>query len=600
MKWICTFLLVLIVQFTFGQTKYVNVVIRDGGKFYMHTVSNGNSLLGLEQIYNCPVEKILDANPGIERGLTDGSLIYIPVAEKTLLHTVQKSETLFGISKMYAVPVDSILFYNPVAESGLKVGQRLKLVGAAPRISTEILAEPTSPFSTPSPNPSVTTPKEITTSKEETSVNNNQQTETTTTLSILPSDSVLQYTVLQGETLYTIAKRFMVPAEELQKFNNLSNTRIQPGQKLKIPLKKERALNAEVRPVPEKTVAPKDTNLVFKRKKWYKIAVFLPFQLDSSASFSRQIANAALDFYMGAQIALDSLNKLGLNADVYFYDYGSNTIPSILAKDEFAEMDLVLAPLQLKEAELVTEWCKQNGVRCLLSVAMPAKILEGNKLVYALSPDQESLTKSIARYVHQLHTSQQIVLIKPTKPEDEVLYRSFLKAFKDFPTKLTKPRIIEADWSNFKSFEQLTSETFVVFLSTDKDKALQLLERYKNSPNIRLIGLKEWVDWKEVSATLSNKFQFTYASTSSTDMKDERLVHVHRQFRKRFGVDMSRTACLGFDAVMQSANLFFLNRDADRGLITSVKFVSAGIGHGMKNDRGVVLKFSDFESMVEW
>ncbi len=600
MKWIGSLLFVLIVQFAFGQTKYVNVVVRDGGKFYMHTVSKGNSLLGLEQIYNCPVEKMLDANPGIERGLTEGSLIYIPVAEKTLLHTVQKSETLFGISKMYAVAVDSILFHNPAAESGLKVGQRLKLVGAAPRISTEILAESVSPFSPQTPNSNVNTPKEPTSAKQEEAVVNSPPAEATATMSISPSDSVLQYTVLQGETLYTIAKRFMVPAEDLQKFNNLSSTKIQPGQKLKIPLKKERALNAEVRPVPEKVVPPKDTNLVFKRKKWYKVAVFLPFQLDSSASFSRQIAHAALDFYMGAQIALDSLNKLGFNADVYFYDYGSNAISAILAKEEFTEMDLVLAPLQLKEAEVVTEWCKQNGVRCLLPVAMPAKILEGNKLVYALSPDQDALVKSVARYVHQLHTSQQIVLIKPTKPEDEAMYRGFLKAFKDFPTKLTKPRIIEADWNNFKSFENLTTETFVIFLSNDKDKALQLLERYKSSPNIRLIGIKEWADWKEVNATLSNKYQFIYASTSSTDMKDERLVHVHRQFRRRFGADMTRTACLGFDAVMQSANIFFLNRDADRGLITSVKFVSAGIGHGMKNDRGVILKFSDFESTVEW
>lgn len=594
MRYFVLFFGLLISVSAYVQVKYVSVVVRDEGKFYMHTVSSGNSLLSLQETYSCPAEKIIEANPGIERGLSEGQLIYIPVITKTILHTVQKSETLFGISKMYAVPVDSILSENPSAESGLKVGQRLKLVGAAPRIASVISNESVNPNNTATPNNSNPFGSPNNT--------NNAPNNTTSPSLSFASDTEKQHLVAQGETLYSIAKRYMVPAEELQKYNNLPYPTIKPGQTLKIPLKKEREIGSEVRPVPEKIPVEKDTNISFPRKRSYTIGIFLPFQLDSSSSFSRQMATGALDFYMGAQIALDSLRKIGANADVYFYDYGSpkNNINEILQQDEFKSMDLILAPLQLKEAEIVAEWCKQNKVRCVLPVAMPAKVLEGNKLVYALSPDQETLVKNLARYVHRMHTSQQIVLIKPTKAEDEILYRNFLKAFRELPQKLTKPRVIEADWNNFKSYENLTSETFVIFLSNEKEKAIQLLERYKAMPNIRLIGLKEWSDWKEVNGVLSNKYQFTYASTSSTDMRDPFLVHVHKQFRRRFDIDMSRTACLGFDAVMQSSNLFFLNRDANRGLITSVKFVSSGVGSGMKNDNAVILRFSDFETTVEW
>jgi LysM repeat protein len=65
----------------FGQ-KYAPVLVTNGKKFYQHTVLEGNTLFGLQQMYECPVEEILNANPGIERGFTEGQLVQIPVFEK--------------------------------------------------------------------------------------------------------------------------------------------------------------------------------------------------------------------------------------------------------------------------------------------------------------------------------------------------------------------------------------------------------------------------------------------------------------------------------------------------------------------------------------
>jgi LysM repeat protein len=35
--------------------------IQNGKKYYQHTVSEGNTLFGLQQMYGCPVEEILNA-----------------------------------------------------------------------------------------------------------------------------------------------------------------------------------------------------------------------------------------------------------------------------------------------------------------------------------------------------------------------------------------------------------------------------------------------------------------------------------------------------------------------------------------------------------
>jgi LysM repeat protein len=42
------------------------------------------------------------------------------------------------------------------------------------------------------------------------------------------------YTIQQGDTLYSLSKKFNQSVEELQKMNNLSNATISIGQKIKI------------------------------------------------------------------------------------------------------------------------------------------------------------------------------------------------------------------------------------------------------------------------------------------------------------------------------------------------------------------------------
>ncbi|MEN9303685.1 MAG: hypothetical protein RL264_2114 [Bacteroidota bacterium] len=564
-------------SFTFSQ-RYAVVVVQNGKKFYQHTVTQGNTLFGLQQIYDCPAEEILNANPGIERGLVEGQLVKIPAPSKTIIHTVQKSETMFAISRMYGVPVDTITAYNPGADIGIKIGQRLKLVNAAPRIQVDLMSVTDEEINKPKPAATDTTRAKYTVSFK---------------------DSLINHTVLQGETIYTISKRFMVPVEEIQRSSGLSpGAKVGVGQVIKIPIKKEKIDPVPIRVVPPKERSYNDSVLIFPKKDFYNVAIFLPFNLDSTGTFNKNLTNAAFDYYVGAKLAFDSLQKAGLRANVYFYDYlsKSESLQQQLARNEFQTMDLIFAPLQAAEAEFVANWAKLNKVRCVLSVAMPAKMTDGNRFVYALTPDNDAMMKSLAKRVYNLHVNQQIILIRTTKADEELLQNSFLRSFKELPPKNSRPRIIETDWNNFKSFENLSSQTIVIFLSNDKEKAISLLERYKNAPNMMLFGTKDWVDWKEVSSTLSNKYRFSYAAPSSFDLKEANTNNFHRKVRRFFDADLTKTMCLGYDVVFQSCNAFFMKKEIRKGLISNFQLYQAGPGNGVKNEGAFVVKFVDFES----
>ena len=579
MRILFTFFILLFFSNGFAQ-QYAAVNVLNGKKYYQHTVSEGNTLFGLQQMYSCPVEEILNANPGIERGLNDGQLIQIPVIEKTIIHTVEKKETLFFIARMYYVSVDSLIANNPGSEVGIKIGQRLKIVNATPRVQIDLpsvaLDEPTRDV--PAPSDSV---------REKFIVSFH--------------DSIVSHVVLSNESLHLISKRFMVPVEELMKFNNLKSTKLSQGQVLRIKLKKENVSEVAVRDVPERFSNKKDTLPVFVKKDSYKIALFLPFNLDSTSTLNKGITSAAWEYYMGAKLALDSLTKLGFKADFYVYDYQSKneTIEQQLVKPEMKKMDLIFAPFQLKEAEKVATWSRINKVRTIFPVSVPNEFLKENKFAYALTPTNELLAANLAKHIYKRHENQQIVLIKGSKLEDQINYDSFLSAFRQLPIKTSRPRVIEANWGDYKKYEQLGSEIYYVFLSTEKDKVISLLTSCSTMLNVHVFGLKEWLEYKEVSSELKNKFTFSYASPSYFSYKESSIMPFHKQYRGKYGADLTKIACLGFDATLNICSELFLGKLSPNGLISKYDFIQFGNGNGFQNNSSFILNYHDFESKKE-
>lgn len=563
--------------------KYATVIISNGQKFYQHTILEGNTLFGLQQMYECPVEEILNANPGIERGLTEGQLLQIPVITKTLMHNVEKGETLFSIARMYYVSVDSIAAKNPGTEVGIKIGQRLKITNATPRVQIDLPSVSKDEATRVIPAPSDSVREKFIVSFH---------------------DSIISHVVLANETMYSISKRFMVSLEDLLTLNNLRSSKISPGQVIRIKLKKENVSAVPIRTVPSSfTVSKKDSIPIFKLKDSYKVTMFLPFNLDSTETLNKGMSSAAWEYYMGARMAFDSLVKIGLKGDVFVYDYQSRkeTIDQQLARPEMKKMDLIFAPFQAKEAEKVAIWSKTNKVRVLFPVSVPSSYLIENNYAYALTPTNESLVQILAENVYQTHDNQQIILIKSEKQEDQILYNSFLKSFKELPPKASRPRIIEATWNDFKKYEKLGSQIFFIFLSTEKEKVLTLLSSYSNKENIFLYGLKEWADFKEVNSEIKNKYTFYYASPSYFSYKDPTIIPFHKQFRSKYGADLTKVACLGYDATMNIASYLLLGKKTDQGLISGYDFVQSELKNGYQNKNGFILKFEEFESKkVEW
>lgn len=571
-----TALLIVFSFVSFGQLEDVKIESRNGQRVYVHVIQKGNTLWGLHKLYDVPVEKIVAGNPGVENGLQEGQIVYIPVPvvtqEKT--HTVAAGETLYSISRKYDVDVKDLTRWNPGSDQGIKEGQQLKIFN-----STYVTGEKAEPAAAEQAKEPAANPVKITF-----------------------NDSIVEHTVAQGETLYSISRRYLVPSEKIIAFNNKKNNNIKPGEVLKIPLKKERIAKVDVREVPDKETGKKvDNSLIFKKKDEYHVAIMLPFMLNKGVGYSEAISNMAAEFLMGAQMAIDSLEKAGLNAKVYVYDTENSPekIRSILAKPELASMDLIIGPLNKSNAPLVADWCLEHKVRMVCPVNVDTKILQNNPYVYTTMGSDITLMKGLAKFMAQQFKGSKIVLIKPTTPQDSVLYQAFRSEYNRLAG-AGATKLIETSPGNFSGYLSNSGRTALVFPTNDVKSATSFmneLSRYahKFGSSSYVFGTDAWLDMDGINAFYRNKYRITVPTSMDLNYNYERTKIYHRKYRSLYQSDFTKVAIQGFDVMYNFCSELLLDKKAGQLIMNDFESIQIGPNHGFENQHTEILTHSEYE-----
>lgn len=160
-----------------------------------HKVEKGETITQIAQKYNVTPYDIYQLNPDAQSGLKPNSVLLIPkkgntkkTNSKVITHKVEPKETLFGIEKKYGVSDEALKKANPELEKlGLQIGQTLVIPSNTAEKTT------------------VSTP-----------------------------ENVVYHIVFPKETKYSIAKKYGITIEELEKRNPEIIPGLSIGQKLVI------------------------------------------------------------------------------------------------------------------------------------------------------------------------------------------------------------------------------------------------------------------------------------------------------------------------------------------------------------------------------
>jgi LysM repeat protein len=533
MKQLLFFLLVFVGGNLWAQD-FVKIENINGKKYYLYLVEEGVTLESLSTDFNVSKDIIINANPGIDKNFTIGKKLLIPAATKNVIHEVKESETLYSLCRKYGVSVESFKTDSTVVNGAIKIGQQLSFINACEPILYSSIRK-------------ISNEKPI--------------------VKDVVSDSILLYTVNQGETLYSLSKRYMVPSEVLQKLNNITPVQLKTGMIIKIPLKKEQ-LEKEIEI--KKVIAEKnqsiDSTLLFPVKKGpWKIAMFLPFYLGNGKKAPASVVSASTEFYMGAKMAID---EIGSSTELYVYDYMNDTVDvaGILKRPEFEKMDLIFAPLDVGEALIVANWCQENQVPFVTTVPKANRLISNNPMAHFGIPSDANMLKMLAKHAINNYPTKQVILVKSNDKVDMTNYDAFRSVYysDENPTNI---KLIEATTKDFGQYLQKYPASIVVFASNEKSEVLDFMTLLKPYTGLTLFGHKDWLKYGEAVTGVRAKYNMHFVNYRtpfpSFSYHDGGVKSLHRKYRDYYNADITGMVIYGYDVAKYFTSYVLLRKEAN-------------------------------------
>ena len=346
------------------------------------------------------------------------------------IHEVQKGETLYALSKKYGIEISSIISNNPQAEYGLKEG--MKVV-----IDESVL----------------------------------QDSETR-----MDGEKIkyIEHKIRPFETFYSLKNKYELDREDLLKLNPELESSFRAGEVIKIPvipgktkLKKRRnniqesvfytsktgveetnPINDKF-PLTDEEIAEqkKQEKKEKERLKWfspetdsYDISFVLPFYLGKNDEYLMKDEKTiypkseyAVEFYAGAQIAINEWQRKGMLANINVYDSGNdkNKIGKILSSREVQATDVIIGPFYTENVKFAADYLKYKSIDIVAPLSTDHSLVKDHENVYQVNPSTRFQLMKTSEYISKRHGSLPVVVIRRDTVTDKVLANAFMSALKD-------------------------------------------------------------------------------------------------------------------------------------------------------------------------
>ena len=501
--------------------------------------------------------------------------------KKYYLHTVEKGQTLYAIAKAYEVTVNDIVVENPsMMDGAIKPGDVLRV-----------------PFDKKGSITTIQNPPVVDTSRK-----------------------YIIHKVEAGQTVYSISKKYNVTLDDIYNNNPESRTAIHPGMELKIPVAKESIANVPVNP----DTTRKDS-LVSVMKEVYNVALMMPLQLWNVANIDPdqiipednpkqefpQKPRAAVEFYEGALMAIDSMRKAGMKVEVWVYDVDdldSGKTAGILAKPEFANMDLIIGPFSAGPFDEIADFANAHNIGIVSPVSQANRVLFKNPMAVKTLPSSGTQMEQLAVHISKERKDDNVILITSGLLKEQ-------KVCNSFKNEMNRLRIADGKDSiksnqGFSGIEgklvkdkmnilviPSTSQAFV----TDLIRNLYgLVEKYQ----ITVYGMPAWMDYDNLDFEYLEALHVHFAAPYFIDYDAPLTKTFIKRYRSIYGGDPTSFSFAGYDITLfflqqlQSTGTGFVPTVTGKkaeGLQQSFSFIRSDAESGYENIGLRIVHFSDYE-----
>ena len=207
------------------------------GDYY--TVQKGDTLYSIALKYNTTVNEIKSLNNLDSNTLSIGQSLKIPAREQNdennNLYVVQKGDSLYSIANKYNVLVNDLIDANNLASTILNVGQRLIIPAKEEIQGVNYTVKPGDTLYSIANRYNISVNDIVKANDLKSNILSIGQVLLIPSIPVNEEDYVV-YEIQNGDTLYSIARRYNTKVDAIKAYNNLLNNFLRPGDVIQIPI----------------------------------------------------------------------------------------------------------------------------------------------------------------------------------------------------------------------------------------------------------------------------------------------------------------------------------------------------------------------------
>jgi LysM repeat protein/ABC-type branched-subunit amino acid transport system substrate-binding protein len=608
-------------------------VIISGKPYYVHIVKKGETVYSISKAYEITIQELTKENPSAENGVKVDQSLRIPVVDnmqnpktpgqvtkvkrdetKFIYHKLNSGETVFALSKKYGVSEEEIVQSNPNIEiNKMPVGFEIAI--------------PKRQF-----------------------MNNDQKLQ-------IPEKNIIEYKVVKGDNLYSIAEKYGITVKELRRANKgLLFPKVDDFIRIPVadlsefvtPDKSKsdslRLIGADLVIQPDKSI---EITPVKNLSGTFNVALLLPLyfeensirtEIDSSRIVKGKPVYKIIDrpeewiypgslgfleLYEGVLLASDTLRSMGLNINLHVYDIENDTVmvTKLIDSGELKNMDLIIGPVYSNNLALVANYAKAYEIPVISPVPLRNNApLINNPYLFSINPSLDVAQDAIARRLVNFWDNNFIFIHSDSTHINPDIDSFKNKIFRELTTKISFDEIkfkefifysrSTLDEDSINRLEHALSDqakNFVIIASEDPPMMSECVANLKTLSkkfDIRLMGYpavreldnEDWKDYFDLGIELYTPFWIDY---NLLDVKN-----FNTSFRQKFLTEPAESsyAWEGYDltyyflsGLAMHGKEFISNPDIHNPdlLQTSFRFRRKAEGSGFENQKLYLIKFTN-------
>ncbi|HKL40214.1 MAG TPA: LysM peptidoglycan-binding domain-containing protein, partial [Cryomorphaceae bacterium] len=444
------------------------------------------------------------------------------------------------------------------------------------------------------------------------------------------NDSFIVHQVQSGETLYSLAKQYGISQDSLVIMNPDLSLGMKKDQYVVVPVYNEEFLKK--RSERNTQELKKEWDIPTGKETVYDLALMLPFELDLNDSLDEALMQGedlyilteiALEYYRGTLMALDSLAKMGLNANLHVYEVGEDVINTreTLKRSEIQDMDLIFGPMHKASLAMVSEMAMDEKIYLVSPNSFSNEVFEDNPYLMRASTSRETMLRYLANFIAINHQYHNVLMLNSESPKGWPMRQEFKKsynlaastfhnAYSDSLRSVTKDMFNrEGEVGEIVKFLREDTLNVIVVPSNDLAFVSDVMTRVsllENEYQVQVYGLDDWIKYENIEAEYKNRLKLRLVVPSYVDYDNPMTVEFLKAYRKKYGTDPSHYdyGFKGYDlalffgkALLKEGLAFPVEFDQLKlnGTAGSYRFGKSTTGKEFENKEAYILEYDNYE-----